>query len=493
MLRMVKITKDFPGVRALDEVDFDVRAGEIHGLVGENGAGKSTLMKILSGACRKNAGEIFIDDGPVEIHDPAHAICLGINAIYQELNLVRPMTVMENLFLGHEPLFGRDQLVDFRTMKQEAQSILEEVGADFPADVVVEGLSVAQQQLVEIGKAISLGGKILILDEPCAALSRREVSRLFDLLRQMKSQGKAIIFISHRMDEIKEICDVATVLRDGQNVGTVQVRETPVATIIEMMVGKTIEEYFPRSDSPLGEEVLRVESLCHEPSVRDVSFSLRRGEVLGLAGLVGAGRTELAKCLFGAVEKDSGRVFVNGEKVEISTAQDAIAAGMGLVTEDRKEVGLLSNMTVDNNITIANLFRMGSRLLLNRRQEREASRQSVKTLDIRTPAIFHPIASLSGGNQQKVILARWLLTTPKVMILDEPTRGIDVGAKTEVYKIIKRLAQKGVAFIVISSEFPELVGICHRIMVMSKGRIVATLGRDRADLRKILALAMGQA
>jgi ribose transport system ATP-binding protein len=449
-------------------------------------------MKVLSGAYRKDAGEIYIDDELVEIHGPAHAISLGISAIYQELNLAPDLSVMENLLLGQEPLFGLRQLVDFRRMRRRAEDIIQEVGGDFPPDVPVSTLSVAQRQLVEIGRAISLGGKILILDEPCAALSQREVTRLFELLRQMKSQGKAIIFISHRMAEIREICDVATVLRDGHNVGTVEVRETPVETIIEMMVGKTIEEYFPRSEAALGEEVLRVENLCHGASVRDVSFSLRRGEVLGLAGLVGAGRTELAKCLFGAELKDSGRVFVNGEEVEISSPQKAIAAGMSLVAEDRKEEGLLLNMSVDNNITIANLFRMGSRLLLNRREEKEASRQSVKTLDIRTPDISHPVASLSGGNQQKVILARWLLTKPAVMILDEPTRGIDVGAKTEVYKIIKRLSEKGVAFLLISSEFPELTGICHRIMVMSKGKIVATLDRREADLRRILALAMGQ-
>ncbi len=493
MLRMVRITKDFPGVRALDQVDFEVRAGEIHGLVGENGAGKSTLMKILSGAYRRDAGEIFIEEKPVEIHGPAHAISLGISAIYQELNLVSQLSVMENLLLGHEPLTGMGQLVAFRPMKQRANRILEEVGADFPPDAQVRNLSVAQRQLVEIGKALSLGGKILILDEPCAALSRREVSRLFDLLRQMKSQGRAMIFISHRMDEIKEVCDVATVLRDGRNVGTVEVQDTPAATIIEMMVGKTIEEFFPRSESPPGEEVMRVENLSQGSSVREVSFSLRRGEVLGLAGLVGAGRTELAGCLFGATPRDSGQIFMHGKEVDVSSPQDAIAAGLSLVTEDRKDEGLLPNMSVNNNITIANLFRMGSRLFLNNKEERQASRQSVKTLDIRTPDISHPIVSLSGGNQQKVILARWLLTKPEVMILDEPTRGIDVGAKTEVYKIIKRLAEKGVAFLVISSEFPELVGICHRIMVMSKGQIVETLERDEADLRRILALAMGHA
>ncbi len=489
---MAKITKDFPGVRALDGVDFEVRAGEIHGLVGENGAGKSTLMKILSGAYRKDSGEVFIDDEPVEIHDPAHAISLGINAIYQELNLVPQISVMENLLLGHEPLLALSQLVDFRNMRQQAEGILRELGADFPADVPVRELSVAQRQIVEIGKAISLGGKILILDEPCAALSRPEVSGLFELLRQMKSRGKAIIFISHRMDEIKEICDVATVLRDGRNVGTVKVRETPVENIIEMMVGRAIEEYFPRSEATLGEDVLLVEKVCSGSSVREVSFSLKEGEVVGLAGLVGAGRTELAKCLFGAAARDSGRVFVSGKEVKPSSPQDAIAAGMSLVTEDRKEEGLLLNMSLDNNVTIANLFRMGTRLLVNRREEKEASRRSVKTLDIRTPGISHPVASLSGGNQQKVILARWLLTEPKVMILDEPTRGIDVGAKTEVYKIIKRLAEKGVAFLVISSEFPELVGICHRVMVMSKGRIVGALDREGAEVRKILALAMGQ-
>jgi len=493
MLRMEKITKDFPGVRALEKVDFEVRGGEIHGLVGENGAGKSTLMKILSGAYRKDAGEILIDDKLVEIHGPAHAISLGINAIYQELNLVPQLSVMENLLLGQEPLFALGQLVDFRTMRKKAREILKEVGADFSGDIPVRNLSVAQRQLVEIGKAISLGGKILILDEPCAALSQREVQRLFGLLRQMKSQGKAVIFISHRMDEIKEICDLATVLRDGRNVGTVPVQQTPVETIIEMMVGRTIEEYFPRSDAPLGEEVLRVENLCYQSSVRDVSFSLKSGEVLGLAGLVGAGRTELVKCLFGAMAKDSGRVFMNDREVTILSPRDAIAAGLSLVTEDRKEDGLLLNMSVDNNITIANLFRMGGRLLLNRKEEKQASRHSVKTLDIRTPDISHPVASLSGGNQQKAILARWLLTKPKVMVLDEPTRGIDVGAKTEVYRIIKNLAEKGGAFLVISSEFPELAGICHRIMVMSKGTIVATLNREKADLRRILALAMGQA
>ncbi len=492
-LRMQNITKRFPGVLALDNVSLSVRKGEVHALLGENGAGKSTLMKILSGAYHKDEGEIFIDGQTVDIRSSSDAQALGISIIYQELNLIEQLTVAENIFMG-SPIMRTPAMVNWRAMMKKAQELLDELGISISARSLIRNLGVAHKQMVEVAKALSIQSRILIMDEPTAPLTSREIDTLFSTIRMLRERGVAIVYISHRLEEVKEICDRATIMRDGRNVAVVDVADTSIDEIIRYMVGRKLEEKFPKIYIPLGEELFRVESLSAGKLVRDVSFSVQAGEILGIAGLVGAGRTETARAIFGMDRLISGSIYVAGQPVVINRPLDAIRAGIGFVTEDRKEEGLVLTMNVGSNITLATLkefMRLGK---LNLAQERDTIRAYISKLNIKTPSHLQISRNLSGGNQQKVVLAKWLLSHSRVFIFDEPTRGIDVGAKIEVYNIINELISSGAAVIMISSELPEIIGMSDRVAVMHQGRITGILNNDQSlTQEEILQYATGGA
>ncbi|MDH7602057.1 MAG: sugar ABC transporter ATP-binding protein [Armatimonadota bacterium] len=491
VLEMRGITKTYPGVKALDGVDFEVLPGEVHALVGENGAGKSTLMKILAGADIKDSGRIIIDGKEVHIASPQEAMRLGISIIYQEFNLVPYMSAAENIFLGREPMTAIPGVVDFKRMYAEAERLISELGVRLDVRVPVNQLSVAQQQMVEIAKATSRNARIIAMDEPSATLTEHELENLFALIRRLKADGVSIIYISHRLDEIFRIADRVTVLRDGKLVATKPVAETSREELIRMMVGRELKDTIPKTEVQPGDVVLEVRGLTREGVIRDISFSVRRGEILGIAGLVGAGRTEVARAIFGADPIDSGEILLEGKPVTIRSPKDAIRLGIGLVTEDRKALGLILGMAVRENVTIANLDPLSRFGFISRRKEQEVANRYVEDLMIRTPSIEQAVQNLSGGTQQKVVLAKWLFTQSKVLIFDEPTRGIDVGAKTEIYQLMNRLAEQGVAIIMISSELPEILGMSDRILVMHEGEIAGELSREEATQEKIMFLATG--
>jgi ABC-type sugar transport system ATPase subunit len=486
-LEMRGIVKRFPGVLALNHVDLEVREGEIHALLGENGAGKSTLMKILAGAYQKDEGAIMIGGHNVDIRSPSHAREKGISIIYQELNLIPQLSVAENIFLGRLKT-ARGGRVDWGGMYREAQEMLDRLEAGIDARSLVRDLGIAQMQMVEVAKALSLNSKILIMDEPTASLTGKETEMLFQVMRRLKAEGVAIVYISHHLEEVLEIADRATILRDGANVAVVEVRETTIDDLIRHMVGRELKEKFPKIHVPLGEEVLRVEDLTAGKRVRGVSLSVRAGEILGIAGLVGAGRTETARAIFGMDPVDSGQVYVSGKPVSIRRPLDAIHAGLGFATEDRKSEGLVLTMNVGENITLASLDQFGGQWHMDLKAERKSVREYIEKLNIKTPTPLQKAINLSGGNQQKVVLAKWLMSRSRVFIFDEPTRGIDVGAKIEVYNIINELIRAGAAVILISSEMPEILGMCDRIAVMHQGTITATLDRSQVDVTQEMLL-----
>ena len=490
-LEMRNITKDYPGVRALEDVSFDVRAGEVHALVGENGAGKSTLMKILAGAETRDTGQILIEGSPAQITTPQEAMGLGVSIIYQEFNLVPFMTAAENIFLGREPRAVVPGFVNFRRMYAEAQEIVDKLGVRLDVHTPINRLSVAQQQMVEVAKATSRRAKIIAMDEPSATLTEHELENLFNLIRSLKEQGVAIIYISHRLEEIFEIADRVTILRDGKWVATKDVKDIDREEIIKFMVGRELKDVIPKIPAEIRESALTVKGLTRNGVIQDISFTVNRGEVLGIAGLVGAGRTEVARAIFGADPIDAGEIWLDGRRVEINSPSDAIRNGIGLVTEDRKALGLILGMVVRENISLANLRSLSRFSFVNRRREREISEQFVEDLMIKTPSVEQQVQNLSGGNQQKVVLAKWLFTNSKVMIFDEPTRGIDVGSKVEIYQLMNRLAEKGVAIVMISSELLEILGMSDRILVMHEGRIAGELSREDATQEKIMQLATG--
>ena len=490
-LEMRGIVKRFPGVLALDHVNLSVRKGEVHALLGENGAGKSTLMKILSVAYSKDEGEILFEGKKVEIHSAQDAQHLNISTIYQELNLTEQLTVAENIFMGRQLMKNRFQ-VDWRRMYEEAQRLLDELGVDVNAHALVRDLGVAQKQMVEVAKSLSINSRVLIMDEPTAPLTNREIEVLFDTIRMLKGRGVSIIYISHRLEEVMEICDRATIMRDGTNVTELNVADTNLDEIIRYMVGRELKEKFPKIHLEPGEERLRVEHIHAGKQVRDVSLFARGGEILGIAGLVGAGRTETARAIFGMDAKESGDIYVDGQKVEIHQPLDAIQAGIGFVTEDRKGEGLVLPLPISQNMTLATLEKFGSALHLNLGQERSTVSSFIDKLNIKTPSMQQLARNLSGGNQQKVVLAKWLLSDSKVIIFDEPTRGIDVGAKIEVYNIINDLIRQGVAVIMISSELPEILGMSDRVAVMHQGEITGVFDNDGTlTQEKILYYATG--
>jgi ribose transport system ATP-binding protein len=492
---MAHIDKSFPGVHALDDVHFQVYPAEILALMGENGAGKSTLMKILIGVYRKDRGDITLNGIEIEPRTPHEAFTLGISVIHQELNLVPEMMVFENVFLGREmqrqsrtgKLLRRLNKLE---MRQETKRLLDQLGANFGPDTVVKKLGVAQRQMVEIAKALSLDARIIIMDEPTSSLPQSDVETLFKVMQELKQRGVSIVFITHRIEEVFEIADRVVVLRDGKNAGKLSIDEATIEKVITFMVGRTMNQMFPKQEVEIGKKVLSIKGLSRGKKVRNVSFQLRKGEILGLAGLVGAGRTETVRALFGIDKKDTGEVWLDGQSVDLLSPQASIQAGLGFVPEDRKLQGLILNMAVYQNVTLASLRQLTRSLVINRSAERTVTERFVDQLRIRTPGIRQLVKHLSGGNQQKVVLAKWLALHPKVLILDEPTRGIDVGAKAEIHALISQFAQQGMGVILISSELPELLGMCDRILVMSKGTITGKFSREEADQEKIMASAV---
>jgi ribose transport system ATP-binding protein len=492
LLKLEGIGKSFPGVRALHNVHLEVRKGEVHALVGENGAGKSTLMKILSGAYTRDAGEIYWEGQPIVIHNPREAQDLGIGIIYQEFNLVPQLSIAENVWISREPFRNRTlQLIDWKEMRRRTQTLLDELHLPLDPKRLVAGLGVAQQQMVEIAKALSLDAKLLIMDEPTSALTDTEINQLFTLIRRLKERGVSVVFISHHLDEVFEICDRGTVLRDGEYIDTVDLAQVTEEDIIRLMVGRNLDQQYPKVPSERGEEALRVEGLNREGVLHDISFTAYAGEILGIAGLVGAGRTELMRAVFGADPINSGRVYIFGKETAVKSPQVAIRAGVGLLPEDRKQQGLVLMLSVLHNMSMASLDRLTTNLLLRKDDERKQANGFVDKLRIATPSVNQQVQYLSGGNQQKVVLAKWLASQSRVLIFDEPTRGIDVGAKVEVYNLMNSLVENGVAVIMVSSEMPELLGMSDRILVMHEGRIATELSRQEATQEKVLAAAMG--
>ncbi|MFN3698593.1 MAG: sugar ABC transporter ATP-binding protein [Dictyoglomus sp.] len=492
---MEGISKAFPGVQALDRVDFEAYAGEVMALVGENGAGKSTLMNILSGAYQKDAGRIYLEGKRVEIQDPYHAQLLGISTIYQELNVTFNQTVAQNIFLGRElkrkGILGSLGFVDRKEMERRAGEILKMLGANIAPNEFVKNLSVAQKQLVEIAKALSFKAKIIIMDEPTSALGPEEVEKLFEVIKQLKDQGIAIIFISHRLEEVFKIADRITILRDGKLVGYMKKEEATIDKVIYLMVNRPLGDMFKKEEVKKGEPVLEVRNLSSNV-VKNVSFSLYKGEILGIAGLVGSGRTELVRLIFGADPKKSGEIYIEGKKIEIKSPEDAVKVGIGLVPEDRQNQGLILKMPVRENIGTTIIRKILSFLsFIDKVKLSQIAEDFVKKLNIRAPSILEKVMYLSGGNQQKVVLAKWLASDAKILILDEPTRGIDVGAKAEIHAIMSQLVKQGISIIMISSEMPEVLAMSDRILVMSEGRIVAELQRGEATQEKIMAYASG--
>jgi ribose transport system ATP-binding protein len=488
-----RIDKRFPGVHALDDVSLTVFPGEVTAVVGENGAGKSTLMKILAGAQLPDQGTIRVDGQPVTIESPRAAQQLGIITIYQELSLIDALSVGENIFLGDLPTrAGGDWRVDWPTLWRRSSDLLERVGLRIRPQTLVRNLSVAQKQMVEIARALARNVRVLILDEPTSSLTDRETERLFEIIALLKSRGVGIIYISHRLEEVFRIAQHVTVLRDGKVVGSMPIEETSEDALVRMMVGRDLSRLFSQARQSAAPVRLEVRELSRRGVLRDISFTVRGGEVVGLAGLVGAGRTELARCIFGADPINSGEILLDGSPVTIRTPGNAVDLGIALVPEDRKLQALILGMGVRENLTLPVLDRLGSPYLPSRSREKALVGDFIKSLRIRTPHMEQRVSALSGGNQQKVVLARWLATHPKVLILDEPTRGIDVGAKAEVHALIARLAEEGVAILMISSELPEILGMSHRILVMRNGRIVADIPRVDATEEAILAAATGQ-
>ena len=492
VLNMQKIRKTYPGVLALDGVDFELRAGEVHVLLGENGAGKSTLVKILSGAHQKTEGEIVLFGKHVNIESPKHAQRLGIGIIYQELNLVPSLTAAENIFLGRERTNSLG-LIDAHDLLSSAQNILASIGLQIDCNQPVRTFGVAQRQMIEVAKALSLDARILIMDEPTSALSETEIKQLFDVIRRLREKNVAVIYISHRLQEIFEIGDRVTVLRDGKLVGTKNIGETSQAELVKMMVNRELKDQYPRHRSSIGEEILRVEKLNRNGALRDVSFSLHRGEILGVSGLLGSGRTELARAIFGADKIDSGEVFVRGERRRINSPRSAVKLGLGFLTEDRKSQGLILALSVKENITLSSLDLFSKLGFISRRREECEAESFIQQLRIKTPGHAQKVLNLSGGNQQKVVLAKWLSSKADIFIFDEPTRGIDVGSKVEIYQLMNQLTAAGVAIIMISSELPELLGMSDRILIMRQHAIAGELRAEDATQERVMRYALGAA
>lgn len=479
LLRMENISKSFPGVKALKNVNMVVNEGEVHALVGENGAGKSTLMKCLIGIYPQTDGKIWFDGRYIENYNTREALDMHIAMIHQELSPVEARPIMENIWLGREPRNSLG-LIDHKKMYDMTVKALEMIDVKENPKTLMQDLTVAKKQMIEIAKAVSYDAKLIIMDEPTSALTGSEVQQLFKVVKKLKSEGKAIIYISHKLDEIFEICDTITVFRDGDLIGTKPTSEMKMEEMITMMVGREVKDLYPKVYSDIGETILEVKDLCKKDSFKDINFNLRRGEILGFAGLVGAGRTEVMETLFGAKNYDSGKILIKGNEVNIDHPTKAISNGIALLTEDRRGTGIFPMLSVHYNMICSNINSYSKNGFLNLKKMDEDAKRSISSIRIKTPSLSTPIMNLSGGNQQKVLIARWLLNQPDILILDEPTKGIDVGAKAEIYNIISELASVGKSVIMVSSELPEILGMSDRVVVMREGHINAIL--DNKDL-----------
>jgi rhamnose transport system ATP-binding protein len=491
IVELIGISKRFGAVQALRDVSLALYPGEVHALVGENGAGKSTVVKILGGIHSPDTGVIKIGGEEVELHSPAQAQHLGIAVIHQEPTLFPDLNVAENVFMGRHPRdrFGR---VDWKRMYQEVEQLLAELDVPLSVYTPVQGLSVADQQLVEIAKALSLDARVLVMDEPTAALSAHEVEKLFAITRQLREHGVAILFVSHRLEEIFELADQITVLRDGAHVITAPAAQFTSEDLIRFMVGRELTALFPKGEAEIGDVLLDVRHLTRKGVFQDVSFQLRRGEILGFAGLVGAGRTEVARVIFGIDRADAGEIRIGNELVHISSPKDAMRHGLAYVPEDRRQQGLVMDFSIAANMTLPILQQVSRLGVVNRQRERQIATDYSQQLHVRSAGIDQLVKALSGGNQQKVVLAKWLITNPSILILDEPTRGIDVGAKAEVHRIISDLASKGLGIILISSELPEVLAMSDRVLVMHEGHLTGMFNRAEADQEKVMFAATGQ-
>ena len=491
MIEMTGISKSFDGNTVLKDVQFSLEKGEIHALMGENGAGKSTLMKILTGIHTHDTGEIKLKGELVNFKNPKEAERAGIAVIHQELNILPDLTVAENLFLGNEKVFGKSGILKTKQMNAEAKKILSGLGLNEDVKTLTSELSVGKQQIIEIAKAMSSNAEVIIMDEPTAALTEREIESLFETIKGLQANGVSFVYISHRMEEIFSICDRITILRDGDFVGVKKIKETSFDEIVQMMVGRELGERFPARNSTIGEVKLAAQGLTRNGYFEDISFELRKGEVLGISGLMGAGRTEVVQSLFGYRKLNKGNLILDGKPVKIKSPLQAKKLGFGYVTEDRKSEGLIVEFSVKENLSLTNFQKVSSNGIINTRREKELYDEMVERLGVRVSGPEQAAKSLSGGNQQKVVIAKWLGIEPEVLILDEPTRGVDVGAKKEIYTIINELAEKGVAILMISSELPEIIGMADRVLVMHEGNLMAELSKDEMTQERIMHYATG--
>lgn len=492
MLRMTNISKYFPGVKALEDVNLTAYGGEVTALMGENGAGKSTLMKILSGVYQKDEGKIFIEGEEADIKGIKDAEKLGITIIHQELSVIPNLTVAENMFLGNEKVDNMTRRINKKIMIERSKMFLQQIGCNLDPNTLVKDINVGEKQMLEIAKALTKNSRLIIMDEPTTALTDVETKNLFKVIENLKKKGIAIIYISHRMEEIFKICDRVAVLRDGKYAGEANVKDIDNDKLISMMVGRKIEDQFPYKKVDKGETILAVNDLCCKDIIENITFEVKAGEILGVAGLMGSGRTEMAKTIFGEHRATSGEMLVDGNKVNIKCPKDAIDNGICYLSEDRKKEGLVLGMSVARNMTLCNLTKYETKFkTINTSLEDKDVKTYIEKLKVKTPNAEQLIRNLSGGNQQKVILAKWLMLSPKVLIVDEPTRGIDVGAKKEIYELLNELKSMGKAIIMISSDLPEVLGVSDRIMVMSEGRISGELSREEADQESVMKLAVG--
>ncbi|CCU78441.1 Ribose ABC transport system, ATP-binding protein RbsA (TC 3.A.1.2.1) [Halanaerobium saccharolyticum subsp. saccharolyticum DSM 6643] len=494
ILRLEGLSKYFPGVKALDDISFDLIEGEIHALIGENGAGKSTLIKVLTGAYQKTHGKVFYRGNEVKKLNPTKAKSLGISAIYQELTLFPDLTVAQNIFMGNEKVYNKSNIVKDKEMMNEVRKIFEKIKLDISPEILVKNLSIAQQQMIEIARAISLDADILIMDEPTSSISNKETEILFEIIEDLKKQGVTIIYISHRLEEIFEIANRVTVLRNGKKIKTLKIDEIKNKDqLVNLMVGKEVTDLFPKKEVKIGDTILKVQNLSAQNKFEDINFELKKGEILGVGGLVGSQRTEVMETIFGLRNFDNGEIILNGHKVKISNPQNAIDLGLGLISEDRKGTGIIKTMSVKENITLPGLDLIDRKysVLIDNKSEEIAADALVDRLNVKTPSLRQKIDKLSGGNQQKAIIARWILLAPEILIMDEPTRGIDVGAKSEIYELMGELVAKGISIIMISSENPELLAMSDRIMVMREGKISGFLEGKKQTEENILKLAFG--
>lgn len=489
-IEMRGIDKSFGSNQVLKQAGFTLESGEVHALMGENGAGKSTLMKILTGVYTKDAGTVLVDGKEVNYKNPQEAEKAGIVFIYQELNVMFDLTVEENLFMGKE-IHGKFGICDKKAMQKKAQEALNILGVNISPKTVMAELSVGQQQMVEICKALMADAKVIIMDEPTAALTQSETVALFKVIESLRKKGVSMVYISHRMEEIFELCDRITVLRDGSYIGVKNIPETNMNEIVKMMIGREIGERYPSRNVKIGKEVLKVKELTRKGTFHDVNFSVRAGEVLGVSGLMGAGRTEIMQAIFGNLSYESGTIEIDGKEVKISNPRQAMEHGIGFITEDRKTEGLMLDKSIRENISLCNLRRISKSSVISREAEKNMVAEAIKDLRIKCFGSYHECNNLSGGNQQKVVLAKWILTNPKILILDEPTRGVDIGAKKEIYSIINKLAAQGVVIIMVSSELPEVLGMSDNIMVVREGEVRGIISYEEANQERVMTLATG--